>query len=186
MTQETIQTEETRPLLVDLLIGSCLELFESYNVDLQHCDDTSTENQDIHMVALLGLSDSDIRSSFTLTVSQNILKHSFPSDDNVSDDDLQDWLGELSNQLAGRLKNKVVPYGRKLDLGVPTVIKGDNLQIDLPKNSIISKHLLTDGTADGVGINYSTIIESGFFLTEPEESNEAESEVLAEGEMLFF
>ena len=41
--------------------------------------------------------------------------------------DLEDWSRELNNQLLGRLKNKLLPYGCELALGIPTVVSGDQL-----------------------------------------------------------
>ena len=40
-----------------------------------------------------------------------------------------DWIGELSNQLLGRLKNKLVPYGLDIRLGTPAVVEGRELRL---------------------------------------------------------
>ena len=125
---------------------------------------------------------------------------SFPaSEEDISDDELSDWLGELANQLADRFKNKVVPYGRKLELGVPTVIQGVGLKIDLPKSSEITEHqfiseqgeIVERGTHQAllakdeiVELRLSTLIDKQFSLKILDETSKPE--VLGEGEMLFF
>jgi CheY-specific phosphatase CheX len=178
---------DVRSTLVDLLNQACEELFSGYeifltdvNTELEELDKTN-----INLIALIGLSEEFFRSSLTLCVSSKLLKTSFPAPDNeVSEDDLHDWLGELSNQLAGRFKNKVVPYGHKLEMGIPTVIQGAKLKIDGPKCSNITKHQFVSAQGDIVEMNLSTLIDDKFVLFEPEETEEDTS--LAEGEMLFF
>jgi hypothetical protein len=40
-----------------------------------------------------------------------------------------DWLGELSNQLVGRLKNKLTKYGVLPTVGMPVTVQGTNLNL---------------------------------------------------------
>lgn len=40
-----------------------------------------------------------------------------------------DWLGELANQLVGRLKNNLSPYNVEPKLGIPTSTRGTQLQM---------------------------------------------------------
>jgi CheY-specific phosphatase CheX len=41
----------------------------------------------------------------------------------------EDWLGELTNQLVGRFKRRVVAHGVDFSLGTPTLISGDRLHV---------------------------------------------------------
>lgn len=175
-----------RATLVELLSESCLELFSSYESYLMNNPELSKlDETDSRFIALIGVSDPFFRGTLTMYVDSALLKTSFPvSEGEVSASDLSDWLGELANQLAGRLKNKVVPYGRKFELGVPTVIQGVGLKVDLPKSSEITEHQFVSEQGELIELRLSTIINDQFILSTPEESDEAE--VLAEGEMLFF
>ncbi len=38
-----------------------------------------------------------------------------------------DWAGEITNQLLGRFKNKMLAYGLDLQVGLPVTISGENL-----------------------------------------------------------
>jgi CheY-specific phosphatase CheX len=186
MTNQENALSNPRSTLVELLSGACLELFSSYEAYLMdHTESVELDENSVNFIALIGVSDSAFRATLTMCVTPALLKASFPaSEEEISDSDLKDWLGELANQLAGRFKNKVVPYGRKLELGVPTVIQGVGLKVDLPKSSEITEHQFISEQGDIVELRLSTLIDEQFILNTPEETEEAE--VLAEGEMLFF
>lgn len=177
---------DTRSTLINLLSEACIELFSGYeailttNEKLKDLDEVG-----VNLIALIGLSDSAFRASLTICVTPDLLTSSFPApEESINEGDLQDWLGELANQLAGRFKNKVVPYGRKFELGIPTVIQGAHLKIDVPKCSNVTKHQYITEQGGVVELNLSTLIDDQFVLSEPEEVVEAEC--LEEGEMLFF
>ena len=175
-----------RLTLADLLSESCLELFSSYESPLiTNPDISALDEKNTRYIALIGVSNPFFRATLTVCVDPILLKISFPvSGKDISEDDLTDWLGELVNQLAGRFKNKVVPYGHKLELGVPTVIQGVGLKIELPKSSEITEHQFVSEQGKIVEIRLSTLIDKQFSLQIPEEKSEPE--VLGEGEMLFF
>lgn len=177
---------DTRSTLVNLLSDACTELFGSYEVKLTNNEQLKNlDEMNVNLIALIGLSESAFRASLTVCVANDLLISSFPAvEENINDGDLNDWLGELANQLAGRFKNKVVPYGRKLELGIPTVIQGNHLKIDGPKRSNVSKHQFMTEQGAMVELNFNTLIDDQFSLSE---SNfVAKEECLEEGEMLFF
>lgn len=45
--------------------------------------------------------------------------------------DLRDWVGEMTNQLLGRIKNKLLGHGLELLLSTPTVVYG--CAVDIPR-----------------------------------------------------
>jgi CheY-specific phosphatase CheX len=186
MTNQEIEIADTRSILSSLLAEACVELFSSYEVALTHQEQLTDSNEaNFNLIALIGLSEEFFRASLTICASPKLLKTSFPaSEEEISQVDIQDWLGELANQLAGRIKNKVLRYGRKLDLGIPISIQGTHLKVDLPKSSIISKHQFISEHKELVELSLSTLIDDKFILTTPEETND--EEILGEGEMLFF
>lgn len=44
--------------------------------------------------------------------------------------DMQDWIGELANQLLGRLKNKLRPHGVLFTVATPLCMTGRDLRVD--------------------------------------------------------
>lgn len=63
-------------------------------------------------------------------------------------DNPSDWIGELNNQLVGRIKNRLIQYGVTVQMGTPIILSGDNL--DLDGLSASQKHWRL--TANGVSI----------------------------------
>ncbi len=184
-TQENINTD-IRATLVDLLSNSCTDLFADYNVVLTNNEQFKDLHEiGVNLISLIGLSESSFRASLTICATPDLLTTSFPApEEDINEGDLQDWLGELTNQLAGRFKNKVVPFGRILELGIPMVIQGAHLKIDVPKCSNVSKHQFVTQQGGVVELNFSTLIDNQFILSEPKDV--AEPVCLEEGEMLFF
>ena len=102
---------------------------------------------------------------FNFSVTQYLLKISFPMDvGEMNDKLLQDWIGEFSNHLAGRLKYNLLPYDCNLSLGLPTVIQGNGLQIDQPKNPVSSTHQFSTEKNELTEVGLSTLLEEDFKL----------------------
>ncbi len=181
---ETIQNP--RSTVVELLSKAVIEIFSEYELNFSSNSDTQeilgTGNC---LIALIGLSTESIRMSLTLLVPQPLLKISFPMDvDEINDKILQDWIGELSNHLGGRLKHNLLPYGCNLILGLPTVIQGSGLQIDQPKNSVSSTHQFSTEKNELIEVGLSTLQQENFMLHTPVEKEESELE--EDDQILFF
>lgn len=89
-------------------------------------EDTVDESTGGEMTAIVGLCDDQIAGSISLTTTYATvtqLADTAPSNP-------RDWLGELCNQLAGRLKNKLSGYGHHPLLSTPTTVHGKWLQVD--------------------------------------------------------
>ncbi len=47
----------------------------------------------------------------------------------VTNEDLVDWIGEIANQVLGRIKNLALEYSVSFSLSAPSVVKGQTLQV---------------------------------------------------------
>lgn len=47
----------------------------------------------------------------------------------IKDSDLNDWAGEIANQTLGRFKNSLLPFGISLNMSVPSVVRGSEVQL---------------------------------------------------------
>jgi CheY-specific phosphatase CheX len=77
------------------------------------------------LVAIIGIGDAVFRASAVLLADKEVavkLADSAPVNPT-------DWLGELSNQLVGRLKNKLSRYGLLPYLGTPVTISGREMDL---------------------------------------------------------
>lgn len=182
--------EYFRSTVVNSLHDACVALFADYDLSLLESNlsralDTHSSASDLDFVAMLSMTNPEVRLSIALQTERTVLEDSFPSEETMHDDRvLQDWIGELSNQLSGRMKNKLLPFGCCLDLGIPTVIQGENLHLDLPRRSEISQHTFITESGQAILISLTTLVDPDFRLVEQDIS--AATEVLDEGEMLFF
>jgi chemotaxis protein CheX len=102
------------------------EPFEVVLVDADGVDPAST------IVASVGLADPDMKGALAVVAPLSFFRETYPlepSTSAVTDEDLADWAGELTNQLLGRLKNRLAQLGLNFSIGAPVVIKGDHLRV---------------------------------------------------------
>lgn len=93
----------------------------------------------------------------------------------------EDWLGELSNQLLGRVKRRLAPYGAVFDLGTPVVVAGHRLRMssNRPTERI---RVALECSAGRLEVWLEMEFRDGFQLSD----EPAEDDGLAEGEALLF
>jgi CheY-specific phosphatase CheX len=89
---------------------------------------------------------------------------------------LRDWIAELANQLAGRIKNKLLAHGAEVYVNTPVVLRGEHLA-PLPRQELLPLTFSTDGGNVFVWIELET--NSDVSLGPP-------AVALAEGETLLF
>lgn len=85
-----------------------------------------------HMLAIIGFGGRQLRGTVLLSASRDVLARSYPvakPGDAVSDDDLRDWSGELVNQLAGRIKHRLLARGVTLEISTPIAVSGVELRL---------------------------------------------------------
>ena len=130
-------TPSLRGIIDALLQGSLVDLFQAYGVALAPLP-RSTRSVSDHDPALCASIDfasatdgkcADIRGRLSLSIPIKVFEtlRSDPS----SEKQRADWARELVNQLMGRLKNRLLPFGAKLRAGLPTSIDREALEIQL-------------------------------------------------------
>jgi hypothetical protein len=117
-----------------------LKVFESFvqeamqqtlpQVGLNRIEDSSDSDMvhwpDPILVSIMSFQSDNMQGTAVLGCDTAFLERSHPSFDPADPARstlLQDWLGELSNLIIGRLKNKLLPYGITLKLNPPSVIE---------------------------------------------------------------
>jgi CheY-specific phosphatase CheX len=84
------------------------------------------------ILAIIGFGGDQIRGSLLLSASRGILSTSCPIENTAgpaADETLQDWGGELANQLLGRLKSRLLAHQVTILLGTPTTVSGIDLRV---------------------------------------------------------
>jgi chemotaxis protein CheX len=84
------------------------------------------------IVASVGLAAPEMKGALAVVAPLSFFRATYPtslSAGTATSEDLADWAGELTNQLLGRLKNRLAQLGLNFSIGAPVVIKGDHLRL---------------------------------------------------------
>lgn len=111
-------------LIKNEFLDSLSELLEHYVGELPEFVEGGVVEKQTACAASVGFSHDLLRGAVTLMVSHSDCMEHFGAPEGSES---SDWIGELSNQLVGRFKNKVVAYGPLLELALPSVICGKDL-----------------------------------------------------------
>jgi len=91
------------------------------------------------MMALIGLSGPArgmVALSFPVQTALNMVNQLLGTETKVVDDSVSDAIAELVNIVAGGAKAKFPVSGAPIDLSLPTVVRGDNYDVDYPSESV--------------------------------------------------
>lgn len=113
--------------ILDPLVRTCAEdLFLYHDVRIHPGGDVPV----LDRVAVIGFMGDGVRGSLGLGISLELMQSAAAAARTASDAklDLDDWLGEMANQLLGRLKNRLLTFGPAVGLALPMVLRG--LQIE--------------------------------------------------------
>ena len=98
-------------------------LFEHLGVEFSF--EPPPERAKCDLACSIGFASPSLRGSLTMTADRAFVVGSRPSELRVgkpSEMEISDWMGELGNQLLGRLKNRLIDHGIEIDLVTPAVL----------------------------------------------------------------
>lgn len=112
-------------IIVDEIVRrSTIELFEAYDVALV-VEEGQVAAAPIAFAAVIGFSGESLRGTLLFAPSEGILHAS----EQIPDEACRDWVGELANQLLGRIKNHLLRYDVEVYLTVPLVLRGQHISV---------------------------------------------------------
>lgn len=109
---------------------ACQELFDAYGVTLEPAKTEWHADHERMLCGVIGFVGSGVRGSCVLAGHDTPILRSCPEGDQV-----RDWVGELTNQLAGRIKSKFLKHNIEIGLSTPVGLSGVALQ-PLPRNEL--------------------------------------------------
>lgn len=128
-----------------LIIECCAELFGSCGIGVAClADDAMNPDAEAALAALIGFAGPRARGNLLICAPLALLERSHPLAPQPPDEpawDLADWMGELANQLLGRVKNRLVSYGLFVSMSTPTCLRGRRLH-SRPSSRGLSEQLL--------------------------------------------
>lgn len=163
---------------IDLKIGAlganaCEELFGAYGVRLSTVRKSWGESDERLLSGSMGFVGRHLRGTCLLATTEKALADSCPAQGK-----LRDWIGELTNQLVGRLKTKLLGYGVEVFVTTPIVLSGVRIR-PLPRGML--EPTVFSSTAGDVLVWVEVEADQGFALgsLHPGRSN-------VEGEVILF
>lgn len=158
-------------LVHDLARHAIVELFDDYGVSIFPGEAPDECSRPILCSGVVGFSGPGLRGSAVLSMSHEPLVRSMPVLGSVTD-----WLSELSNQLVGRIKNKMLARGAVVYVTAPVVLRGSHL---VPQPRAELNPLLYYSEPGNILLSVEVETSPDFVLAQPEE-------VVQEGELLLF
>ncbi|MFZ5893045.1 MAG: chemotaxis protein CheX [Myxococcota bacterium] len=156
-------------------------LFEHLGVPVQF--EPPPDRAKCDLACSVGFASPSLRGSLTMTADRAFVVQSRPAelrDAAPNEIEISDWMGELGNQLLGRLKNRLIGYGVVIDLGTPAVLYGVEIQRHLGRRPVACERFLRAGGGKLV-IHLDADVAEGFQIVE---ANGAEA--MPEGEVALF
>lgn len=102
---------------------SCFELFQDYALPLARVKEGALKDAELLFCGVVGFTGEQMRGTLLLATSSEPLGRTSP----MRDASLREWIAELSNQLLGRVKNKLLSHGVTLHLSTPVVLRGQQI-----------------------------------------------------------
>ena len=168
-----LEDDQLASHVADLTAGCCVELFAAYGVTLQASAAEFIDSDEVLLSGVIGFVSPDLRGTCLLVANRSPIELSSPQKDHT-----RDWVGELTNQLVGRLKRKFLGYGLEVALTTPVVLSGLHLR-PMPRRELSPRVFGTESGSIMVWVEVEA--EPGFALGAPVSGATSE-----EGDVLMF
>lgn len=145
---------EARDDLARLVEESCIALFSDYRIAIARSD--ARPACEVAFCGVIGFTGEDMRGSLMLACSREPLVVAQVSGEAM----MRDWLAELTNQLLGRVKNRLLAFGTVIHSALPVVLAGERIA------PIVNQSIGHLFTADGgvVSVWFDTELRDDFAL----------------------
>lgn len=116
----------------ELLIACCAEMFAGCGAATE-CEGALIDGQPMAegVIAFIGFSGEAISGSLALVMPESLVSRTHPMNGRIVGDAraaLHDWAGEISNQVLGSFKNRLLAHGVVLQLSTPITLEGRHLR----------------------------------------------------------
>jgi chemotaxis protein CheX len=137
--------------LNEVLIDSANEVFETMVfMDLIQTEDISPVSSSESLIGSItfrngieGCLTIGCDKSCAAAIARNML--GLDPDEEVTDDDIRDAIGEIANMVMGSVKSRIAEDSASIQVSIPTVISGAHIQAGLAENA---NHAEIDVTLD--------------------------------------
>lgn len=123
--------DDTIDEIIAQAVGALLE-HTGHPVSAYHKRDGSSVAGEDAALTVVGYVGEQVQGTLTLVCNEQMIRETlpFPLRELIpGEEDLHDWLGELGNQLLGRIKNKLGVFGVEFRITPPSTIYAENLTL---------------------------------------------------------
>lgn len=167
-----LEDDQLASQIADLTGDCCIELFAAYGVALN--SNAAAEfivSDEVLLSGVIGFVGPTLRGTCLLVGNRSPIELSSPQKAHT-----RDWVGELTNQLVGRLKRKFLGFGLEVALTTPVVLSGLHLR-PMPRGKLSPRVFSTDSGSIMIWVEVEA--EPGFELGPAiSDSTSAEGDVL--------
>jgi hypothetical protein len=140
----------------DALRHAALELLRCYGgtdaIEIDPAGETGPD--ELVLAAAVGFAGPSLNGTLAVAVPRRLLDALYPlHNDKGVPVAHGDWIGELGNQLLGRVKNKLVVYGVDMRLGTPAVVEGRDLRLHASGADLIEQRFRCNGNIVCIWLN---------------------------------
>jgi CheY-specific phosphatase CheX len=164
-----VERLETTRAIQDMAGAACTELMDAYGVQLVRAQGWP-ETDEVMLSGVMGFVGDSVRGTCLLAAPQATIEAAAPRSAVA-----RDWVGELANQLVGRLKVKLMARGATIALSTPVVLKGVKLS-PLPRTDVAP--VVFESRSGRVLVWLEVEIENDFQLGEQRQLAASEGELL--------
>jgi len=164
-----VERSETTRAMQALAGTACIELMQAYGVQLTPRNGWA-ESEQVMFSGVMGFVGDAVRGTCVLVAPLATIEAAAPKDAGA-----RDWVGELANQLVGRLKAKLMARGTTIALSTPVVLRGVKLS-PLPRTDV--EPVVFESRAGDVLVWLEVEIEDDFQLGEERALQASEGELL--------
>jgi CheY-specific phosphatase CheX len=168
---------QTKALITGYLELSTAELLRDIGASFHVLHEPGKWSPDI--TAIIGFAGPRMAGSLAFCTSHECLKNLARLGNTEMG---EDWLGELSNQLLGRVKRRLAPHGAVFALSTPVVISGDRLKVSAGPQGGPAFGARLESNLGRVEIWLDAEFRDGFSLSDQPKDDGT----LVEGEALLF
>lgn len=117
-----------------LVIESAERLGESLGREVHHVRSSLEESDETDApIATIGFGGHQLRGVLLVVVSEKLLRETVPRQaEEPPADAVDDWAGELSNLVLGRLKSRLLAHGVAIVMSTPTTFRGRGMRASSP------------------------------------------------------
>ena len=180
-----MRENEVAQCIQRLFLECCKDLFQSLECET-HLTNRRSLNLDECPIACIDAGSEDVEFMIALQLPIQVLALTYPVGEVIAtmeEDRLEDWISELSNQLIGRLKGKLLEHDCMVQIGLPQSYFGAKVEELLAQNTHQADYYFDiDGEVCGCSISIEIFDEAmSFSIDKNEDINMQE-----EGELELF